>query len=415
MAVFTLNTFWRRAFGLRDATALSVQGDTYSGKAVNGTTALSISTVFACVRLISQSIASLPCGLYAFDAQGDKVLQKDNELYTLFHDRPNANMSAFSFWQAIVGAILLWGNAYGLKVYQGTGAKRRLISVEPLPPECVTLKQNKDGSLSYVYTDYITSSGQKEYSENEIIHFKGFGVSGRIGLSVIAFARQSLGNALALEETSGRLYANGMRPGGALTIPNVLKQEQRDEIRKSIADQIGGVAKSGGTIILEAGMKYEPLSMPPEDAQMLESKTFSVEEICRWFGVPPVLIGHNGVTTWGTGIEQINLGFLTYTIQPMLENIEQEVNRSGIPVDQRSKYFVEFNTTGFLRSDSAGRAALYSSGSQNGWMTRAEIRRRENLPYIEGSDELTVQSALVPLDKLGESADGKTIEDSSKV
>lgn len=414
MAVYTLTNFIRRAFGLVDHGALTVQGETYSGKTVTGSTALQLSTVFACVRLISQSIASLPCGLFIRDAYGDPIAAPDRELYSLLHDRPNANMSAFSYWQSVVARILLWGNAYDLKTYRGSGASRKLIAIEPLLSEMMSLKLNDDGSITYIYTN---EKGKRvEYSEDVIAHYKGFGMSGRVGLSVLSFARQSFGNALALEETAGRLYSNGMRPGGALTLPNVLKKEQRDEVRKSIADQVGGVAKSGGTIILEGGMKYEALSMPPEDAQMMESKSFSVEEICRWFGVPPVLIGHNNVTAWGSGIEQINLGFLTYTMQPIIENIEQEINRSIVPVVQRGEVFAEFNVSGFLRADSAGRAALYGSMSQNGIMTRAEIRRRENLPYMEGSDQLTVQSALVPLDSLGKNApDKSTVEDAPKV
>lgn len=406
MAVFGLTSWVKRVFGLTDATALQIgSGENYSGKVVTQETALCLSAVWACVKLISESIAALPCGIYTQDGDGDKILDRNNDLYRLLHDSPNADMTAFDFWQSVVANILLWGNSYNLKTYAGAGDKRRLVSIEPLDPRCLSFKENDDGSILYIYSDQL---GREEYTEDKIAHFRGFGMNGRFGMSVIRMASNSFGNGLAVEETAGRLYSNGMRPGGALTVPMALKPDQREQIRGSIAQQVGGVSKSGGLIVLEHGMTYQPLSIPPEDAQMMESRSFSVEEVCRWFGVAPILIQHGEKTTsWGTGIEQLNLGFLQYTITPMLKRIEMQVKRSVMSPADRIKRFCEFNIDGFLRADSVGRAALYSSAAQNGWATRAEIRKRENLPYIEGSDQLTAQSNLLPLDMLGKVAEVK--------
>lgn len=412
MAVFNLRSFVRGIFGFPEGGNTVQRTDSYSGKAVNFDSAMALATVYACVRLISQSIASLPCGLFEIDSRGDKILARDKELYRLLHDRPNADMTAFTFWQAVVACILLWGNAFVKKSYRGTGANKKLIAIEPLYPALMVLQVNEDGSATYVYTK---DGKRTEYSENEISHFKGFGVSGRLGLSVLSLARETLGNAMAADESSGRLFSNGMRPGSALELDNVLKEDQRKQLRENVVNQMEGVSKTGGTIILEAGMKYKAIGIPPIDAQMLESRQFSVEEICRWFGVPPVLIGHANVTTWGSGVEQIVIGFQTFTLAPITVNMQQEIGRSIIPVTQRDDMFAEFNLNALNRADSAGRAALYNSASQNGWMTRQEIRRKENLPFIEGSDKLTVQSALVNLEDLGKGDLTKTIEDSGKV
>ena len=398
---------------MRDHTALAISGENYSGKNVTVTSALGLSSVWACVRLIAESIASLPCGVYEIDPKGNKVPARASELYKILHDSPNADMTAMDFWVSVVGSMLLWGNSYSLKTYRGTGAGKKLVSLEPLRPDLMVVQVKEDGRIVFVYSE---PSGRTEYTEDQIMHIPAFGLSGRAGLSVIAYARNSFGSAMALEEAGGKLYSNGMRPGGALTMPGVLKEEQRNQIRKSIADQVGGVARSGGMIILEGDMKYQALSMPPEDAQMIQSRGFTVEEICRWFAVPPSMIGHTEkTTTWGTGLEQINLGFLTYTLRPYLKRIEQAIRRSLIPAGEKEKLFAEFNIEGFLRADSAGRAALYSSAAQNGWMTRQEIRQKENLPDIEGSDQLTVQSALLPLHLLGQNLAKSTIEDSGKV
>ena len=370
--------------------------DSYSGKAVNAQTALQLAAFWACVRLISETIATLPLQLYQRDAKGGRTLARDHWLYTILHDQPNANMTAVEFWEAVVAQLCLWGNAYCFKTYAGG----RIVSLDPLKPGQMTVKTDLTGALTYHYT---TAKGIVVYSEAEIWHVKGFGVDGLIGLSPVSYARNSLGASMSSDEASGKVFANGMRSGGALKMSQILKADQRKEIRESLAPELAGTANTGKLMVLEGGMEYQPLSMNPDDAQMLETRSFHVSEICRWFRVPPTMVGHGEKTSnWGTGLEQQMLGFLTFSLRPYLSRIEQGIKKNLLLPADRAKYHAEFSIEGLMRADSAGRAALYSSAAQNGWMTRNEIRALENWPPAEGGDDLTVQSNLIPVSKLGE-------------
>lgn len=381
-------------------------GGSHSGKAVNVQTALQIATVWACVRLISETIATLPLQVYERDVKGRRTVARNHWLYDLVHSAPNANMSAVEFWEAVVAQLCLWGNAYALKTYSGA----RIVSLDPLNPEWMTVKVDEHGAPLYVYK---TSKGTFNYRETDVFHIKGFGIDGLIGLSPIAYARNTIGLALAADEASGKMFANGMRAGGALSTEQVLKKDQRQDIRDSIADQLAGVANTGKIMVLEAGMKYMPLSLSPQDAQMLQTRAFNVEEICRWFRTPPFMIGHTEKSSnYPTALEQQMQAFLTFALRPYLSRIEQGIARSLLSPAERRRYFAEFSLEGLLRADSAGRAALYASGAQNGWLTRNEIRELENRPPLEGGDELTVQSNLVPLRLLGKAVSAaKTAKD----
>lgn len=369
--------------------------DSYSGKTVSAPTAMKLATVWACIRLISETIATLPLQVYERDAKGGRTVAREHWLYALVHDQPNANMTAVEFWEAVVAQLCLWGNAYCLKTYLGA----RIISIDPLRPDKMTVKTDLNGNLIYLYKG---SKGTIEYTEAEIWHLKGFGIDGLIGLSPIAYARNSLGAAMSADEASGKVFANGMRAGGALKMAGILTPAQRTEVRESLALQLAGTANTGKLMVLEGGAEYQPLSINPEDAQMLETRAFHVEEICRWFRVPPFMVGHSEKSTsWGTGLEQQMIGFLTFALRPYLARVEQGIKKSLLAPTDRLKYFAEFSLEGLMRADSTGRAALYASAAQNGWMTRNEIRDLENRPPLAGGDELTVQSNLIPLSMLG--------------
>ena len=380
-------------------------GDSYSGELVNQQSAMQVATVWACIRLIAETIATLPMIVYERDASGGRKVARDHYLYRLLHDQPNANMTAVEFWESIVAQLCLLGNAYVLKTYIGT----RLVSLDPLKPNLMQVKTDLNGDLFYVYT---TSSGLKTYTEAEIWHIKGFGVDGLIGLSPISYARHSLGASMATDKASGKLFANGMRAGGALTMTGVLSPAQRTEIRENLAETLAGTANTGKLMVLEGGSTYQSLSMNPDDVQMLETRAFHVEEICRWFRVPPFMIGHSEKSTsWGTGLEQQMIGFLTFALRPYLTRLEQGIKKSLMPPPDRLKFFGEFSIEGLMRADSQGRAALYSSAGQNGWMTRNEIRELENRPPIDGGDDLTVQSNLMPVNLLGKTTPEKTAKE----
>ncbi len=392
------NWLAQKAFSLTDVVTYRklMGGESYSGKTVNERTAMQLSTVWSCVRLIAETIATLPIIVYQRNVGDDgRVVARDYPLYSILHDSPNADMTAVEFWEAIVAQLCLRGNAYCLK----TLALGKLISLDPLRADWMEPKRQKNGSILFCYSD---PAGYVEYSEDEIWHVKGFGVDGLVGLSPVTHARNCFGAAQAADEASGKVFTNGLRAGGALTMPNVLTPAQRDQVRDSLAAQLASTANSGRLMVLEGGSTYAPLSINPDDAQMLQTRAFNIEEMCRWFQVAPSMIGHGtAVSNWGTGREQIMLGFLTFTLRPYLTRLEQGIKKSLIPAADRGRYFAEFSLEGLLRADSAARSAFYASAVQNGWMTRNEVRGLENLAAVDGGNELTVQSNLIPLSMLG--------------
>jgi HK97 family phage portal protein len=374
-------------------------GSSSAGKRVTVDSALQLATVWACVRLLAETIATLPLGLYRQDAQGRKEAARDHPLYALLHDQPNADMTAVEFWEAVVACLCLWGNLYAEKSFVG----QRLVALTPLLPDLVRPFRRENGRIAYAYSD---PDGYRELDEDQVLHIKGFGIDGLTGLSPIAYARNSLGAAMATDEASAKVFANGLKTSGFVQVDKVLKEDQRKQIQ-GILSEFTGSGNAGKVMVLEAGMKYEQLTLPPEDAQMLETRAFQVEEICRWFRVPPFMIGHTEKSTsWGTGLEQQMIGFLTFALRPYLTRIEQAVKKSLVPPAERGRVFAEFNLEGLLRADSQGRAALYNAFAQNGVMDRNEIRAKENLAPRPGGDVLTVQSNLVPLDQLGRAGIG---------
>lgn len=358
---------------------------------------MQLDAVWACVRLISQTISTLPFPLYQKNDQGQGTVALAHPLYNILHDQPNGEMTATEFWGAIVSCILLWGNAYAEIVRAGG----RIIALNPLRPDYMIVRRQEDGSLLYIYS----FAGQvSELTEGDMLHIKGFSIDGVMGLSPISQARHGIGSAIAAEETAGAIFRNGMRPSGYVKAPNILSKDQRD-LAKDLMERFKGSHNTGSVPLLEGGWEFFPLSVPPEDAQLLQTRSFHVEQICRWFDVPPVMIGHTEkATSWGSGIEQMMLGFLMFALRPHLKRIEQVVRKSLLTPNERNQYFAEFNVEGLLRADSHGRAALYSTLVQNGLRTRNEIRAMDNEPPLPGGDDLTVQSNLIPVELLGQVA-----------
>ncbi len=361
---------------------------------------LSIAAAWACVWLIADTISTLPFvlnrrapGNVRFGAPAT-----DKPLYTVLHDAPNDQMSACEFWQVMIASDMLWGNGYALKTVNINGD---VISLDPMRPEFVVpYRMPPKGEIRY---KYYSPLGTQDYSADQIFHLKDRTVDGLVGLSRIEYARNSLGIAWAADEATSDTFRNGMRSGGFIKSEKFLKREQRDQLAESLSEFTTGSSRSSGMMVLEGGLSFEALTMNPQDVQLLTSRQFAVEDICRWFGVPPVLIGHAaaGVTAWGTGIEQLMLGWLALNLRPYVRRIEQASQRTLLaPADRRSLYLT-IDTDDLMGADSSARAALYSTLSQNGIMTRNEIRAREDLPAMPGGDSLTVQSNLIPIDKLG--------------
>lgn len=364
---------------------------TVARRSVTVDSAMQLSTVWACIRLISETVATLPLVLYETSDDGERTVANHEPLHALLLRAPNYDNTAVEFWEGVAMSLCLFGNAYARKEMLGG----RLVSLTPLAADKMTVSRNNQGALVYRYSG---KEAKGEYREEQIFHVRGFGGAGDTGLSPIAFARQTIGTALATDELAGSIFANGARPSGILTSDQLLKPEQRAQLRENIVLPFVGSEKAGGLMVLEAGLKYQQVTMTPEDSQFLQTRAFQVEEICRWFRVPPFMVGHTEKSTsWGSGLEQQLIAFLTFALGPYLRRIEQAVQRSLIRPEQRAFLKPEFKVEGLLRTDSAARSAFYAVMVQNGIMTRNEVRRLENLPPLPGGDELTVQSQNVPL------------------
>lgn len=361
--------------------------------------ALSLSTAWACIRLLSETSGTLPFPLYRRVGDGREPAV-EHPVYSILHDSPNAWQTSAEFWEGQVAQLCGWGNAFSEKKLSGN----RLVALEPLRPDS-TVTRDRDGALVYTVND----RGRTERLPAEkVFHLRGFGFGGDVGLSPIRYGWQTMNAALAAQDTARRFLESGLQIAGFAKEGAGTKStgEQRKELMALFNEFMGSQA-SGKVMPLPHGWDFDQLTMNPQDAQLLETRGFDVEQVCRLFRVPPFMVGHSEKSTsWGTGLEQQTIGFLTFSLRPYLVRIEQAVNKQLLRPEERSTYYGEFVLEGLMRADSTGRAALYASGAQNGWMTRREIRRRENLPEKEGDDQLTVQSNLVPLEQLGSAPSG---------
>lgn len=379
-------------------------GKSSSGKVVTADKAMQLSAVWACVRLLSESISTLPIKIYKSESDGSRSLAKDHPIYRLLCKQPNVEMTPSRFMLMVVASLCLRGNSFIEKKYIGS----KLVALEPLLPQNMTVKRSEQtGMLEYKYTDPL---GQKirTIPTNKIMHIRGFGMDGICGMIPVKIGRDVIGAALSVEESAAKIFENGLQSSGFLSSEQSLNDEQRERIRSYLLSFVGS-KNAGKMMVLEGGMKYNNVTMNPEAAQMLESRTFSIEEICRWFRVPPFMVGHmDKQSSWASSVEGMNMQFLTNTLRPLLVNIEQEISRCLLNGDD--DYYAEFSVEGLLRADSAGRSAYYTTALQNGWMSRNDVRRLENLPPIEGGDIYTVQLNLTPLDQLGQEASSNEAE-----
>lgn len=374
-------------------------GSNWADKAVTPDSVLQLATAWACVRLNARTIGSLPRKIYEKTSTG-RTSADGHDLYRIVHDSPNADQTAMEFWEGQAAWLNLRGNAYAEKHFNFAGTK--LVALTPIANDHIKPYRASDGSRRYKVGG--NRNGASDQGEETIFHLRGFGNGGIEGMSPIAFGRQTMATSLSAEEVAGRTFANGMQLAGFIELATGTKLQpgQREQLVE-LFDKFSGSRKAGKVMPLDPGMKFLPLAMNPEDAQLLQTRGFHVEEICRWFGVPPILIGHAGAgqTMWGSGVEQIMLAWLSLSLAAELERIEQAIEKQLLAPADRGRFYVEHNIEGLLRADSAGRAALYASSSQNGWMDRNEIRGKENLPPREGAGELTAQSNLVPVAMLG--------------
>jgi HK97 family phage portal protein len=398
MTLFGRLTSWWGAFGAttqnngvqdtrplqrvyRDAPDVSIDG------------ALQVSAVWASIELLADNIASLPLFVYEQKGNGMRDLARDTQLWSLLHDRPNSRHTPMEFWQFMIMNYLLRGNAYARLE---RNSKDEVVAMWPLAADQVQVKVLNNGSLSY---EYYLDGNVIVYGEKSIFHMRDKG-NGIIGMSRLDYMKASVGVAINAQNTTSKLYANENKRPGVFMLDKTLTPDQRTQIRENFKALTEG--SEDNLLVLEAGAKFEPLSMSPADVQLLETRRFSVEDIARWFGISSVMINDTAkTTTWGTGIDSLIEGFYKFKLRPMLVGIEQVLKLRLLTPAQRVKYTAEFSLDALLRSNLKDRMEIYAKGGQNGIYTRNEIRQLENLPPVDGGDVLTAQTNLAPLDMLG--------------
>lgn len=366
---------------------------TDAGITVSDDRAMAISALWACVRVLVQSGGSLPLGFYERTDTVRRPMPDDHYLVDLLKRRPNQFMTAKQFRKAMWCQRVLWGNAYAHVLKNSRG---RPLSIVPLQPEHVTPVRQDDG----IIYRYSSSKGEREFSQDEILHIKGFSPDGIVGLTPLGYARHTLGIAVSADKYASKSFST--TPSFVMETDKILTKENRDQLRKLYTEMGNSAIGDGSFWILEAGLNRREIGIQPNDLQMLESRQFQVSEIARYFGVPTVMIdGQAGSTAaWPASYEQQVLSFLTFTLKDYLEEWEDAIPDALLTPADRRKYYIEHSVEGFLRTDTAARTTFYSTALQNGWMNRNEVRAKENLPPIEGGDEYTVQVNLTPLEML---------------
>ena len=378
-------------------------GGSSSGKNVNERSAMQMTAVYACVRILSEAIAGLPLHLYRYTDGGSKDKAVDNPLYFLLHDEPNPEMTSFVFRETLMTHLLLWGNAYAQIIRNGKGS---VIALYPLMPNRMEVDRDSNGRIVYRYNRSrdeanVKKEGAVELSPEDVLHIPGLGFDGLVGYSPIAMARNAIGMAIACEEFGSKFFANGASPSGVLEHPGILKDPAK--VRDSWNAAYGGSSNAHKVAVLEEGLKYVPISISPNEAQFLETRKFQLNEIARIFRVPPHMVGDLDKSSF-SNIEQQSLEFVKYTLDPWVVRWEQCLSRSLLADDEKKTLFFKFNVDGLLRGDYQSRMNGYAVGRQNGWMSANDIRELENMdriPTEEGGDLYLINGNMLPLGKAG--------------
>ena len=379
-------------------------GRTTSGKPVNERTAMQTTAVYACVRILAEAVASLPLHVYEYQDDGGKKLVHDHPLYYLLHDEPNPEMTSFVFRETLMSHLLIWGNAYAQIIRDGAG---RVLGLYPLLPDKMEVQRDDKGNIYYVYSRNSDENPMfKEYGNiklkaEDVFHIPGLGFDGLIGYSPIAMAKNAVGMTLACEEYGASFFANGANPGGVLEHPGVLKDPSK--VRESWNSVYRGVSNAHKIAVLEEGMKYQQIGIPPEEAQFLETRKFQINEIARLYRIPPHMVGDLDKPSF-SNIEQQSLEFVKYTLDPWVIRWEQSLQRSLLLPGEKGKYFIKLNVDGLLRGDYQSRMNGYAVGRQNGWFSANDIREMENMnpiPDEEGGNLYLINGAMTKLADAG--------------
>lgn len=413
--------FFSGLFRSRDAPKNRTSGSAYSffmggstsGKRVNERSAMQMTAVYSCVRILSEAVAGLPLHLYRYTENGGKEKAVEHPLYFLLHDEPNPEMTSFVFRETLMTHLLLWGNAYAQIIRNGKG---EILALYPLMPDRMTVDRDGNGRLYYEYRisseDAPTMQGNLvRLQPSDMLHIPGLGFDGLVGYSPIAMAKNAIGMAIACEEYGAKFFANGAQPSGVLEHPGTIKDPSR--VRESWTQTFGGSQNANKVAVLEEGMKYTPISISPEQAQFLETRKFQINEIARIFRVPPHMVGDLEKSSF-SNIEQQSLEFVKYTLDPWVSRWEQGMVRSLLAAEEKKSYFIKFNVDGLLRGDYQSRMNGYAIGRQNGWMSANDIRELENLDRIPeelGGDLYLINGNMTKLEDAGIFAAGAATEE----
>jgi phage portal protein, HK97 family len=378
-------------------------GRTTSGKNVNEMTALQTTAVYACVRILAEAIASLPIHVYKHTDEG-KEQDVNHQLYYLLHDEPNPDMTSFVFRETLMSHLLIWGNAYAQIIRDGRG---QVLALYPLLPDRVSVKRDDKGELYYVYQRSEEGNPNFKDKDNiilkkcEVLHVPGLGFDGLIGYSPIAMAKNAVGMTLATEEYGASFFANGANPGGVLEHPGILKDPSK--VRESWNQVYQGTNNSHKVAVLEEGMSYKTIGIPPNEAQFLETRKFQINEIARLYRIPPHMVGDLEKSSF-SNIEQQSLEFVKYTLDPWVVRFEQAFQKALLLPDEKKTYFIKFNVDGLLRGDYQSRMNGYAIGRQNGWLSTNDIRHLEDMNPLskeEGGDLYLVNGNMTKLEDAG--------------
>ena len=397
--------------GARDKPKDSYGGSAYSfffgrstsGKNVNERTAMQTTAVYSCVRILAEAVASLPIHVYRYTETGKERVY-DHPLYYLLHDEPNPEMTSFVFRETLMSHLLIWGNAYAQVIRDGSG---RVLSLYPLLPDKMEVDRDEHGQLFYTYTQNTDENpnfneyGRVRLKPEDVLHIPGLGFDGLVGYSPIAMAKNAVGMTLACEEYGASFFENGATPGGVLEHPGVLKDPAK--VRESWHSVYGGSKNAGKVAVLEEGMKYQQIGIPPEEAQFLETRKFQIDEIARLYRIPPHMVGDLDKSSF-SNIEQQSLEFVKYTLDPWVIRWEQSIQRALLLPQEKREYFVKMNVDGLLRGDYESRMKGYSIGIQNGFMCPNDVRRLESMdliPVEEGGEYFLTNGNMCRLKDAG--------------
>lgn len=384
-------------------------GPSAAGKNVTERSAMQMTAVYCCVRILSEALAGMPLHFYRYTADNGKEKAVEHPLYFLLHDEPNPEMTSFIFRETLMTHLLLWGNAYSQIIRNGKG---EVVGLYPLMPDRMRVDRDEHGKLYYEYTVYDAddvhgrTGTDKSWrivrlSPYDVLHIPGLGFDGLVGYSPIAMAKNAIGLAMATEEYGSKFFANGAAPSGVLEHPGTVKNPQK--LRESWQATFGGSGNANKIAVLEEGMKYTPISISPEQAQFLETRKFQIDEIARIFRIPPHMIGDLERATF-SNIENQSIEFVKYTLDPWVSRWEQSMSRALLTPEEKRKYFFRFNVDGLLRGDYKSRMDGYAVGINNGIMSPNDCRQLENMDLIPeelGGNQYMVNGNMVPLKDAG--------------